>query len=288
MSQAAGGRLRIAGTALEIGRLGFGCARLFGGAELRHSARLIEAALAEGIRHFDTAPAYGQSEDVLGSVLAGVPGVTVTTKVGIPRPPEATTSSSVLYRRAVRPLLARLPVVKSALLRAAAKRSTPEEQVRSPVHRRALSRDEILGSLEESLRRLRRQKVEVFLLHEPDQLLIDDTVVDVLSSLQREGTIGAFGLALDRLAPETGTVGSVLQSRHHPRADGARTPVSDLEGVTRIVHGVMRHDAQGAASPLRASARVRQLLERERAVGVIFSASAPFQIRDVCRACAGL
>lgn len=71
-----------------IDRIGLGCARLMGGSEAASSRKLVEVALALGIRHFDTAPYYGEgaSETVLGNVLGGVEGVTVTTKIGIARP----------------------------------------------------------------------------------------------------------------------------------------------------------------------------------------------------------
>jgi aryl-alcohol dehydrogenase-like predicted oxidoreductase len=288
MAQAPSGRLRIEGTALEIGRLGFGCARLFAGAELRQSAKLIEEALSGGVRHFDTAPAYGQSEDVLGSVLAGVQDVTVATKVGIPRPSETTRSSSFLYRRALRPVLSRVPSLKSALLRVAARGVTSAEQSSSQAQRRVLSREEILSSLEESLRRLRRDTVDIFFVHEPDQLLVDDKVVEVITGLLRERIIGAFGLALDRAAAGTIVIGSVLQARYDARLDGANMSDASGVGATRIFHGVMRHAVGETGPRLQPSMRVRRLLERERGVGVLFSASAPFQIREVCRACAGL
>ena len=60
-------RLKIRGTEVAISQIGFGCARVYGGHETKASARLIEAALTAGIRHFDTAPSYGfgESEFVL-------------------------------------------------------------------------------------------------------------------------------------------------------------------------------------------------------------------------------
>jgi hypothetical protein len=42
-------RLKIRGTEVAISRIGFGCARVYGGHETKASARLIEAALTAGI-----------------------------------------------------------------------------------------------------------------------------------------------------------------------------------------------------------------------------------------------
>jgi len=49
--------------------------------------RFVEGAIAAGVSYFDTAPAYGESEQILGSVLAGLSGperarLTIATKVG--------------------------------------------------------------------------------------------------------------------------------------------------------------------------------------------------------------
>ena len=75
-------RINVAGSNTQISRIGFGCARIYGGRELKNSARVIEAALAAGIRHFDTALSYGEGEfeDVLGRILANVPEITISTK----------------------------------------------------------------------------------------------------------------------------------------------------------------------------------------------------------------
>ena len=52
-------RVKVAGSTVIISKIGFGCGRIYAGSEIRSSARLIEAALTAGIRHFDTAPMYG-------------------------------------------------------------------------------------------------------------------------------------------------------------------------------------------------------------------------------------
>jgi len=52
-------RVKVAGSTVTISKIGFGCGRIYAGSEIRSSARLIEAALSAGIRHFDTAPIYG-------------------------------------------------------------------------------------------------------------------------------------------------------------------------------------------------------------------------------------
>lgn len=61
-----------------IGLLGLGCMRLpqvEGGRDLdqEHVDRMVDYALAHGVNYFDTAPAYGQSEVVMGKSLSRYP-----------------------------------------------------------------------------------------------------------------------------------------------------------------------------------------------------------------------
>ena len=263
-------RLAIPGTGLAISRLGFGCARILGGAEARASAQLIEAALNAGIRHFDTAPAYGDgaSEAVLGAVLRGVGDVTIATKVGVPRPsPGAAPLHRSLYRRLLRPALAAMPPVKAALLRL-----RPAPAAPSVTTRARLERDAVLRALDESERQLGR-RADIYLLHEPERLDLADDVGETFAELQRTGRIGAFGAGTgaDHLPAEL--FGSVAQLRI-----GGEVPAW---AATAIYHGVLREP--GAARD--AGARVAAALTAYPAAAIVFSASSPAQ---VSRLAAGL
>ena len=141
----------VAGSKVSITRVGFGCARIFGGIEKRASSKLIEAALEVGIRHFDTAPSYGdgESEAVLGTVLAGIDDVTVTTKIGIPRPALSVRpySGAVLYRRFARPFISRFPRTKAKLLRIIGRSSIGVGKAAASLPFRRLNREEVLREL---------------------------------------------------------------------------------------------------------------------------------------------
>ena len=74
---------------LGLGLVSIG--RVWGVAQTRppresEALRLIERAVELGVRFFDTAPAYGPSEAILGKVLAGAGGaindLTIATKMG--------------------------------------------------------------------------------------------------------------------------------------------------------------------------------------------------------------
>jgi aryl-alcohol dehydrogenase-like predicted oxidoreductase len=271
--------LLIPGSQISITRLGLGCARLFGGREITASAKLIEAALRAGIRHFDTAPAYG-SEDVLGDVLAGSSETTITTKIGLARRPAAADSRRLyfgsVYRRTIRPLLAHAPAMKAALLRVV---SSPERLVAPP--RRQLDRDEVLRELSESLRRLKRASVDLYLLHEPDGIEITDEIRELFTSLQAQGVIGAFGLAYGGNGGADSPFGTITQRRY-----AGESAQESEAGIARIYHGILRHrlqDASAARGELQASALIRTVLDRDPACAVVFSASSRSQIADIAQ-----
>jgi D-threo-aldose 1-dehydrogenase len=278
-------RLMIPGTPVAISRIGLGCARLFGGRELKTSARLIDAALRAGITHFDTAPAYG-SEDVLGAVLAGARGVTIATKIGLPRaiPPAALPRRffGSVYRRSLRPVLARMPAVKARLLRAATRSARPA----STGPPRRLTREEVLRELAESQRRLKRPSIDLYLLHEPDGLEITDELRELFASLQAEDVIGGYGLAFGGARNPSVHFGTAAQCRYV-----AETAGETHAGVARLYHGVLRHGLR-VGPPIRGSGGapefVRRVLAADAGCAVVFSASTARQIAHIAQDGSGL
>jgi diketogulonate reductase-like aldo/keto reductase len=276
--------IKIADAQVTITRIGFGCASLYGGSELKASARMIEAALAAGIKHFDTAPSYGwgDSESVLGELLAGVPDVTITSKIAVPRPhtSKATHTSNarqrmrIAYRKLLRPILSHFPGLKSRLLQIAARKG---EAVTGEVVRRKLSYDEVQKGLEDSLKRLKRSFLDLYLLHEPDEFLVTDELADVFQNLQRDRVIGGFGLAFGRVANESPDFGTVIQCCY--RED---LPTRSIGGHTRIFHGVLRHswrDVRAQKQYVRPAQYLNKVLEAHPDAAVVFSASSPGQVR---------
>ena len=123
----------------------------------------VHAALDAGITDFDHADIYahGKSEEVFGELLAEDPElrrrVRLQTKCGV-----------------------RLPGNTAA--------------PGAPTHYR-LDRDTIRRGLEESLRRLRVDSVERFMLHRPDPLADPREVAGILDELRKEGLIRSVGLS---------------------------------------------------------------------------------------------
>jgi aryl-alcohol dehydrogenase-like predicted oxidoreductase len=163
-------RVRLPGTEIETSALGFGTAQLGPRLSRRERERLLDAAFAAGITHFDTAPAYGFG--VAHASLARFldrrrDAVTVTTKAGIE------SRRFPLARRAVR-----LPALRGGVFDPTAVRA----------------------SLERSLRALRTDHVDLFLLHECSPADVTDELVTLLSQIATEGSAIAVGTATSAAA----------------------------------------------------------------------------------------
>ena len=150
----------------DLGPLGLGTGP-FGNRppELRAlSEAAVHAALAGGVRHFDTAPFYGlgQAERWLGGALAGVPrsDFVVSTKVG------------------------RSPVSVSGELRAEFD----------------FSRDSVLRSCEESLTRLGLDAIDIVLIHDPDEHWEQavSQAYPALAELRAQGVVAAIGVGMNQ------------------------------------------------------------------------------------------
>ncbi len=153
-------RTRILGrTGLEVTELSLGglfVASWFN--ELEQACTAVHRAIELGVNYIDTAPGYGNSEEVLGKALEGIDTpLILSSKVGArPYPFD--------------------PRDKSALR----------------------------GSVEESLRLLHRDHLDLLLIHEPDRpgqwdwwtdwAQVDGQVLEVLGDLKREGIIKYIGL----------------------------------------------------------------------------------------------
>ena len=178
-------RVNLGSEGVTVTRFVFGTAGLFnvkGGPTER--ARVLEAAADGGLTHFDTAPLYGfgAAERDLGAAFARRPDVSITTKVGLFAPGGEDQGD------------------RTAWLRKAAGKVLP--QLSNAISDLSLARART--SVEGSLRRLRRDRIDILMLHEPDAGLLDtEGWQRWLEDLKASGKVGAFGLALDdiRLAP---------------------------------------------------------------------------------------
>jgi D-threo-aldose 1-dehydrogenase len=173
-------RRALTGSPVALSELSLGCAQLgnlYREVSDEEARATVDSAWELGIRYYDTAPHYGLglSERRLGAALAGRPrdDYVLSTKVG----------------RLLEPV--DHPV------------GLDDEGFAVPAtHRRVwdLSRDGIRRSLEESLRRMGLERVDIAYLHDPDDRW-DDVVESgypALAELRDEGVVGAIGAGMNQ------------------------------------------------------------------------------------------
>ena len=188
--------------------LGFAVSRLsFGTASLHHlltskgRQQLLAAAVELGFTHFDTSPYYGfgVAERELGA-MARTTGVTIGSKFGLYPPGRGRPGAiSAWVRKAAGGIVPALSAPRVDWALAAAQRS-----------------------LEETLRVLRRDCVDVFMLHEPVFGRLDpDALQERLSMWRQQGKIRSWGCA--------GPVGAMGALTNHPISAVLQTPAADLK-----------------------------------------------------------
>jgi len=170
------------GPGAATGRLVFGGASI-GGLYEPVSEELAQATLTAawdaGVRAIDTAPHYGVglSERRIGDFLAGRPRheFSVSTKVGrLLVPADGPVEGAELFYGT--PALRRV---------------------------RDYSRDGVLRSVEESLARLRLDRIDIALIHDPDDCLPQaaDETYPALAELRDQGVVGAIGAGMNHADP---------------------------------------------------------------------------------------
>jgi predicted oxidoreductase len=157
-------------SALVSSRLAYGCMRVSGTMERERltppmaaaGRRAILAAYEAGYTHFDHADMYGNGlcEEIFGRMLEEVSGmrdrVLVATKCGI--------------------------------------RWQGDPAAAAP-HRWDFSREHILRSCAASLRRLRIDRIDLFMLHRPDYLADPQEIAAAFSELKQQGKVREFGVS---------------------------------------------------------------------------------------------
>ncbi len=282
----------------QVSCLGLGCARLDGRIGLRRSRRLLETALELGITYFDVAASYGTAEEALGEVLGGAHEVVIATKVGPPEPPYNATKMRL--KTLVRPVLDRVRRLKMFLRNTTA----PPPQTPGLRPRYDFSQERIEQSLQASLKRLRRDRVDVLLAHEPNRLDLLPELEARFQSLVDGGAVGAFGVGVDVREDQWAPFGSIWQSGW-PGESVAKSLPQNLSGgirrskktevgtcskyqqeITRNFHGVLRYASQDQLG--RRAIPPAELIRNARRAApnsvLLVSASTPERLRQLVEA----
>jgi D-threo-aldose 1-dehydrogenase len=229
-SVGAAGTRRLGRSAVPVSTLGFGGApigNLFTAVPDEDAAASVRAAWDCGVRYFDTAPHYGLglSERRLGRALRDRPrdSYTVSTKVGRLLEPNAGAGGDDLAEGFAVPA----------------------------THHRVwdFSRDGVLRSLEASLDRLGLDRVDVLLLHDPDDHWEQAAgeAYPALAELRAAGVVGAIGVGMNqsamltRFVRETDVDVVLVAGRYtllEQRALADLLPACEQRGVSVVCAGV--------------------------------------------------
>ncbi|MGA9488679.1 MAG: aldo/keto reductase [Mycobacterium sp.] len=178
--------------------LGFGCASLYGLPGRRERRAVLESAYDLGIRHFDVAPIYGLglAEAELADFARTHTDIRIATKFGIR--PTAIGRLAGFVQPPIRRVLQSSSTMKSKVKQSGA---APDAGVvgRILYSRRLYSVANARRALVSSLRALRTERIDYFLLHEPAGVLAGDyrDLVDYLETERSRDVIGYWGPAGD-------------------------------------------------------------------------------------------
>ena len=221
-------------TGLTSSVLGFGCSALLGRAGRRDSLRALAASWDAGITLYDTARSYGygESEALLGEFLRGRRDrAVISTKFGILPAPQQ------LWKRIAKPaartLLSLMPSAHGALRKQAATQFTGDQ----------FTVEVLVKSIEESLKKLRTDYVDLLFMHSaPASVLDDDRLLSALGQLVSSGKVRVAGISADP------TIIDLTLSRQpaHIRALQFPCNVFDLS-VTRVLSRT--HALSGQSGP---------------------------------------
>ncbi|MFS8146546.1 aldo/keto reductase [Rhizobium sp. BR 249] len=156
------GRSGVKASAVGLGTWAIG-GWMWGGTDEAESIAAIQASLDDGVTLIDTAPAYGlgRSEEIVGKALAG---------------------------RRDKAVIA----TKCGLVWHTGKGNHFFDQDGRPVHRH-LGRDSIVHEVEESLRRLGTDHIDLYITHWQDETTPIEETVAALEELKQAGKIRAIG-----------------------------------------------------------------------------------------------
>jgi D-threo-aldose 1-dehydrogenase len=268
----------------EPARLGFGCSALVSGRTRQEAVRLLEVALEEGITHFDVARVYGtgDAEDYLGEFAARHRDeITLTTKFGID-PMRASPIASGMKR-----------VVRAATRRSRRALGFVRRHSSSTVSRGLFSAEKARASLEVSLRKLRTDRVDAYLLHDCTRADWDqDDLQAALEALRDGGSIRSYGPATSFAeaksilegSPHSPQVAQFEADAFEPNAlqvrDSDRAPLTITHGCFRGALPRLESAGIDAGGSDEASALLLALALRDNPGGIVlFSSGDPERIR---------
>jgi len=184
-------RRRLGNTKLYVSEIGLGCQSLGGGLYYRSDREAINVlrnAADAGINFFDTADHYGLglSESLIGKAFRGKRNaIILSTKVGTTY--SALAATALRARPLLRPLSRPLRAFK-----------LPLHRVRARQRRYDLRPAYLMRAVDNCLRRLRTDCVDLLMLHKPPPAELErGECVDALAKMHSAGKIRYYGVSCD-------------------------------------------------------------------------------------------
>jgi aryl-alcohol dehydrogenase-like predicted oxidoreductase len=246
-------RVTLGATGIETSALGFGASSLGSRIDAAAGTRALLAALDAGVTWIDLAPVYGagKAEEIVGQALRSRRGqAQICTKVGLKLAGGVGGGLRATLMPIARKVMGKLGPLQGMVRRAAPKANAKLE----------LTPEIIKVSLEDSLRRLGTDRIDVFALHGPSHEEIGrDDIRRALEDVIASGKTRAVSVAGDINAAEAALgVGSpygvVQMPVAAPGDPDPATPLAQAQGVGIITHSIMgekltRLQARAAAEP---------------------------------------
>ncbi len=243
MTQRVLGRTGLAVSAIGFGGWGIGgnaFGNSYGATDDAESKRAVRRAYDLGCNFFDTSDVYGHghSESLLGDVLHDVrPRVIIATKVG-----------GNFYNRDVHPLL-RDRIAQAA---GVAFGSLPADALLPVTHDANFTPSYLRFAVQQSLKRLRTDYLDLLQLHNPSLALIRDlSTYELLEDLKREGLIRFYGVSV------------------HPPEEGIAAVEATLPDTVQIVYNLARREAEERFFPAARAAGVGVIVREPLANGLL-------------------
>jgi aryl-alcohol dehydrogenase-like predicted oxidoreductase len=224
-------RRQFGGTDLTVSEFGLGCARIGGifKSEPQQFIELLAAALDAGITFFDTSNIYsqGESETLIGRAFRHRRDqVVIASKAGYVLPSQRRLIARI--KPIVRPLIRALGVSRQHLP-AAVRGSLAQD----------FSPTQLRKSVEDSLARLRTDRIDLFQLHSPPVDVVERGAwLEALETLKQQGKIRYYGVSCD-------SVDAAVAALRHSRVSAIQVPINLLERAAIPALAIAREQGVG-------------------------------------------
>jgi len=249
--------------------------------------RLLEAVVAGGVRHFDTARSYGRgfSEKLLGEFFrASGDAVGVTTKFGVTysKTKACPTFIALPLNRMIRKFkhigygISDMGSVAGSGSLVAGKSPSSISDLPSAKEVQ-ITREVVERSVEESLKQLGRGRVEILLMHEAVPSELTEEAREYLAGLRKQEVVGRLGCGTNRwVLEERFQEDPLVEVLQYEGSVTERLPLMDrFPAKMHIHHSLFRE--RGAARP---GEVLRRALERNPGGKVIFSTRSREHLRE--------